>query len=166
MGLFGVILGMVIVAAAAVFGLQQYDELQIDLNANETRALVTQVAGDVQAAYRTQAGYGAAGTALTATVIGLEIIPPDYRITAATAESPFNQPFTVVGQAAEFDVVVADLDDDECVAVMQRSWRRGELRTIAVASVAAENPNTISPADVVAGCVDGDGANDLTFRFR
>ena len=90
MGLFGVILGMVIVAAAAVFGLQQYDELQIDLNANETRALVTQVSGDVQAAYRTQPSYGTAGTALTGTVIGLEIIPPDYRVTATTAESPFN----------------------------------------------------------------------------
>ena len=166
MGLFGVILGMVIVAAAAVFGLQQYDELQIDLNANETRALVTQVAGDVQAAYRTQPSYGTAADDLTGTVIGLEIIPPDYRVTAATAESPFNAAFTVTAQAAEFDVVVADLDDDECVAVMQRSWRRGELRTIQFGSNAAENPNTVSPADIVAGCNSGDGANDLTFRFR
>lgn len=166
MGLFGWLLAAVLAAAAAVFGLQQFTAATAAQNAAETQQLIVKIAGDIQSTWRTQPNYGAAGDDLTEVAIGLGIIPPDYAVDDENAESPFGEPLVITAQLNRFDIEVQDIDDDECEALLEHAWRRGELRTIEIAAVAAQNPDDIDPADINAACVAGDGANDITFQYR
>ena len=164
MGLFGIALGLVVLAAAAVFGLQQYDTITTDQRASETQMLLVQVAAKMQSAYRSQTTYGTTGTVLTGTAVGLNIVPRDYHTGAATAESPFKEPMVITAEVNEFEIEVSDLDEGECEALLTRPWRRGELRTIEIGTSTAESPDTITPADVETGCTGA--STDVVFRFR
>ena len=175
--LFGVLMGLVLFAAALVGTVTLYTTAQETQARNQSQALLTRLVVAVQQIYLGEAGYP--NSSLIPALDARGAIPGNARVVTAAADPddpdevsirhPFGGDVTVTGgvaNGARFDIVFEDLENATCANLLDPyvGQARGAsgLWEVQVEGTALVSP--LTAAAVTENC--GNGTNDVTFRFE
>lgn len=168
--LFGVLLGLAVAGVVIVGAVALYNQTQEAAGRSEIVTLLSQLKGAVERTFAGRPNYGASGTDLIPTLDARGGIPSNSRVQAGSTVQvwhPFDAQVNIEAEVGEYTIEFLDLDNEICAALADvyvgQTRARTGLVSISFGTTVEAAPITV--AEVTAGCDDGAGANDVTFRF-
>ena len=173
--LFGVLLGLAVAGSVIVGAVALYNTTQEAAGRTEIVTLLSQLKAGVQRTFAGRPSYGASGDDLIATLDRRGGIPDNARVTTGggddpvtvSIQHPFDGTVEIEAEVGEYTIKFNDLDNEICAALADVYVGQTRARTGLVSIDFSGSTETapIEVAQVTAGCGEGAGENDVTFRF-
>ena len=173
MGIVGAILGVVIGLFVLGWTQGMFGDATSKLDEGRTFELTNRLRANVKEAYMQESTYGTNAN-LVPTLMAMGKVPGSAR-SGTTIVSPYGGDIEILGNGRRFHITIEDLSDEACVNLGSRfaggSSAEFGVVDIQVAKTAPTSVITTAPAsktlaNMVAACVQGTSANDLTITFR
>ena len=143
------IIVLVIVIGLIALGASKSEMLSGNSEATEEisniQALVTSTR-----ALKSNAGYGASGTDLAATLIAIGGVPTNVAIVGGVLQNPVGGTYVVTSTGAGFTIATSNLKPTLCVKVVPKLTRSGTFSNTKVGSGAATTGEIAAPAATTA----------------
>ena len=167
--LFGVVMSLLVAAAAVIGTVTLYNTAQDASDRNDAQALLTHLMVSTQGAFQSSSQYPD-GSSLIPAVDARNGIPGTARVagTPVTIEHPYGGAVTITGKGATFEIVFADLAAQYCVTLLDpyvgQSPGRGVLQDVTVTNGGALTP-PFTATQIATACANDDD-KDVGFEFR